>query len=71
MLSGLRCKFFLFKKEGLVKGDILTGPPTLFILDTFAKLTNKKSKGFRAPTFSINTSTAWALDILYEKNYFT
>jgi len=38
-------------------------------LDTFAKLTNKKSKGFRAPTFSINTSTAWALDILSEKNY--
>jgi len=38
-------------------------------LDTFTKLTNGKSKGFRAPTFSINTNTTWALDILSEKNY--
>jgi len=35
----------------------------------FAQLTNKKSRGFRAPTFSLNHSTSWAIDILSENNY--
>jgi len=38
-------------------------------LDKFAELTSGKSKGFRAPTFSLNKETAWVLDILAEKNY--
>ena len=38
-------------------------------IDEFAQLTNKKSKGFRAPTFSLNYSSAWAIDVLEEKNY--
>jgi len=35
----------------------------------FAELTSKKSKGFRAPTFSLDHSTAWAIDILAQNNY--
>ena len=35
----------------------------------FAQLTNKKSRGFRAPTFSLNQSTSWVIDILSENNY--
>ena len=35
----------------------------------FAELTGKKSKGFRAPTFSINSSSSWAIDILEKNNY--
>ena len=38
-------------------------------LDIFRKLTNGKSNGFRAPTFSINSNTSWAIDALIEKNY--
>jgi len=38
-------------------------------LVTFAKLTNNKSKGFRAPTFSLNYSSNWAIDILDEHGY--
>ena len=36
----------------------------------FNKLTSGKSKGFRAPTFSLNSSTSWAIDVL-EKNGYT
>jgi hypothetical protein len=32
-------------------------------------LTNKKSKGFRAPTFSLNEKSSWIIDSLYEHNY--
>lgn len=35
----------------------------------FDKMTLKKSKGFRAPTFSLNYSSAWAIDVLSENNY--
>ena len=35
----------------------------------FSKLTNNKSKGFRAPTFSLNNSSAWVVDTLVEHNY--
>jgi polysaccharide deacetylase family protein (PEP-CTERM system associated) len=35
----------------------------------FAKLTSKKSRGFRAPTFSLDRSTAWAVDILAQNDY--
>ncbi len=35
----------------------------------FAKLTSKKSKGFRAPSFSLNYSSAWASDALVENGY--
>jgi len=38
-------------------------------LDDFAKITNGKSIGFRAPTFSINPNTSWVIDALIEKNY--
>jgi len=38
-------------------------------LITFEKLTSKKSIGFRAPTFSLNKNSAWAIDMLIEKNY--
>ena len=35
----------------------------------FHTLTSGKSKGFRAPTFSLNKSSSWAIDTLYENNY--
>lgn len=35
----------------------------------FAKLTNKRSRGFRAPTFSLNHSSSWVIDILHENDY--
>ena len=38
-------------------------------LKEFSKLTSKKSKGFRAPSFSLNYSSAWAIDALTENNY--
>ncbi len=38
-------------------------------LKTFNKLTSGKSVGFRAPTFSLNHSTSWAIDALETNNY--
>ena len=38
-------------------------------LKRFSKLTGNKSKGFRAPTFSLDSSTSWILDVLIENNY--
>ncbi len=38
-------------------------------LDDFAKLTNNKSKGFRAPTFSLNKKSSWIIDTLEEHGY--
>ena len=35
----------------------------------FAELTKHKSQGFRAPTFSLNQSSSWAIDVLAENNY--
>ena len=35
----------------------------------FEQLSNKKSKGFRAPTFSLNQTTSWAINVLQENNY--
>ena len=38
-------------------------------LEIFSKLTHNKSKGFRAPTFSLNQSSSWAIDLLEQHNY--
>jgi len=38
-------------------------------LKKFAELTSKKSKGFRAPSFSLNYSSSWAIDTLIENGY--
>lgn len=38
-------------------------------LKQFDTLTGSKSKGFRAPTFSLNNSSSWAIDILAENGY--
>ena len=35
----------------------------------FAELTDHKSHGFRAPTFSLNNDSSWAIDTLVENNY--
>ncbi len=40
-----------------------------FEVKKFAELTGKKSRGFRAPTFSLNSSSSWAIDILEKNNY--
>ncbi len=47
----------------------LTKEKFLNELDSFEKITNGKSNGFRAPTFSINQNTSWVIDALLEKNY--
>ena len=38
-------------------------------IQTFSKLTNKKSKGFRAPTFSLNNKSSWIIESLEKSNY--
>jgi len=38
-------------------------------LERFSELTNNKSKGFRAPSFSFSESTSWAIDILESHGY--
>jgi len=38
-------------------------------LREFKKLTSGKSKGFRAPTFSLNEKSSWAIDDLVNNNY--
>jgi polysaccharide deacetylase family protein (PEP-CTERM system associated) len=38
-------------------------------IKSFSKLTNKKSKGFRAPTFSLNQKSSWIIDELVNSNY--
>jgi polysaccharide deacetylase family protein (PEP-CTERM system associated) len=38
-------------------------------IQEFAKITNKRSKGFRAPTFSLNQNTSWAIDVLNDNGY--
>jgi len=35
----------------------------------FDELTDGKSKGFRAPSFSLNTNSSWLIDVLEENNY--
>jgi polysaccharide deacetylase family protein (PEP-CTERM system associated) len=35
----------------------------------FNTLTSGRSKGFRAPSFSLNYSSSWAVDILLDNNY--
>ncbi len=35
----------------------------------FKKLTNGNSKGFRAPSFSLNSDSSWVIDVLEENNY--
>ena len=38
-------------------------------ISEFSKLTNKKSKGFRAPTFSLNKKSSWIINSLVEMDY--
>ncbi|MGI0073229.1 MAG: polysaccharide deacetylase family protein [Nitrosotalea sp.] len=35
----------------------------------FSEITSRKSIGFRAPSFSLNVNSSWALDVLVENNY--
>ena len=47
----------------------LTKQKFLDELEFFQKISDGKSKGFRAPTFSINENTSWFIDALIERNY--
>ena len=38
-------------------------------IEKFSELTNKKSRGFRAPTFSLNDTSSWIVDSLSEYDY--
>ena len=38
-------------------------------IEKFSDLTNKKSRGFRAPTFSLNDTSSWIIDSLSEYDY--
>src|SRR5574337_1906775 len=35
----------------------------------FDTITSKRSRGFRAPSFSLNHSSSWLIDVLCENNY--
>jgi len=64
--NGHEISFHTFNHSNL---NDLTKEKFLNELDLFKKLTNDKSTGFRAPTFSINHNTSWVIDALLEKNY--
>ena len=64
--NGHEISFHTFNHSNL---NDLTKEKFLNELDDFKKLTNDKSTGFRAPTFSINHNTSWVIDALLEKNY--
>ncbi|NDB92903.1 MAG: DUF3473 domain-containing protein, partial [Nitrososphaeria archaeon] len=49
--------------------DVMTKDDFSQEVKEFANITNKKSRGFRAPTFSLNEKTKWAVDILDENDY--
>lgn len=38
-------------------------------LELFSKITDKRSHGFRAPTFSLNHETSWAIETLVQNGY--
>ena len=38
-------------------------------IKTFEKMTSKRSKGFRAPSFSLNDTSSWLIDVLSNHNY--
>ena len=38
-------------------------------IEKFSELTNKKSRGFRAPTFSLNETSSWIIDSLSKFDY--
>lgn len=38
-------------------------------IKTFDNITGGRSRGFRAPSFSLNYSTSWAIDTLLQNNY--
>ena len=38
-------------------------------IKTFSKLTDGKSKGFRAPSFSLNNNSSWVIDVLENNQY--
>jgi len=64
--NGHEISFHTFNHSNL---NDLTKEKFLNELDLFKKITNNKSTGFRAPTFSINHNTSWVIDALLEKNY--
>ena len=64
--NGHEISFHTFNHSNL---NDLTKEKFLNELDDFKKLTNDKSTGFRAPTFSINHNTSWVIDALLKKNY--
>ena len=43
--------------------------PTSGEIKIFDKLTNGKSVGFRAPSFSLNKKSSWIIDVLEKNQY--
>ena len=64
--NGHEIAFHTMKHSNL---NDLTKEKFLDELNSFEKLSEKKSCGFRAPTFSINNETSWVIDALNQKNY--
>ena len=64
--NGHEIAFHTMKHSNL---NELTKEKFLDELNSFEKLSEKKSCGFRAPTFSINNETSWVIDALNQKNY--
>ena len=61
---------FYYIQNGIVS-DVTYGFPEYIEkeLETFEKMTSGKSKGFRAPTFSLNKKSSWAIDQLVNAGY--
>lgn len=51
------------------KLDNITKEDFVEEIQIFSNLTNRKSRGFRAPTFSLNQKTSWVIDVLKDNNY--
>lgn len=64
--NGHEISFHTMKHSNL---NDLTKQKFLDELEFFHKISDGKSKGFRAPTFSINENTSWVIDALIERNY--
>jgi len=64
--NGHEIAFHTMKHKRL---DVMTQETFDEEIKQFSRLTNGRSRGFRAPTFSLNANTKWVLDSLIANNY--
>jgi len=64
--NGHEIAFHTMKHKRL---DVITQETFDEEIKQFSRLTNGKSRGFRAPTFSLNANTKWVINSLIANNY--